>query len=436
MSENRDFFRENQLRFSEITAKILRREGFAPVSVPQTGTEAYIPALVLRKGEYTYCVEIRCSRSLQFNSRSAVSAAARLLEYAKEKDWLPMIVVGGKISASLRGELVGLSVRTIVLDMENLLYMTQQDRELRAELVALLPFSTETLIPRKPELLPIPDGNGAYEQEFSKTGKPYSTAQCIGNGSTQTGTSYSIGGDRNYGWESVTSVPTPLDFGDACMDLPQISADRETKNPFYVLGNPGTGKSSMLVRNWLEVLRPDGSDDLRNEIQQWQGGRQTNSAAYEKLCTRTLMRLFADDLTLWNEQAKSNSDLYRFDLICKVKRDNHKDFWEMAERYFSSKYIIFEFKNYAGKVTQKEVYTTVRYLYPTALRRVAIIISPNGIDDHADKAIRGVLRDEGKLILSLTNRELVHMLQMKEDGEDPADYLSDKLDELLIDLEK
>ena len=70
------------------------------------------------------------------------------------------------------------------------------------------------------------------------------------------------------------------------------------------------------------------------------------------------------------------------------------------------------------------------------MRGVAIIISPNGMDENAEKAVRGVLRDEGKLILSLTDAELVEMLRMKKYGEDPADFLSDKLDALLIDLEK
>ena len=108
----------------------------------------------------------------------------------------------------------------------------------------------------------------------------------------------------------------------------------------------------------------------------------------------------------------------------------------MAERHFHSKYIIFEFKNYSGTVTQMEVTTTARYLYTKALRSVAIIVSPNGFSVHADKAARGALREEGKLLLPLTNAELIGMLQMQDNGEYPADYLSDKLDSLLIDLEK
>lgn len=43
-----------------------------------------------------------------------------------------------------------------------------------------------------------------------------------------------------------------------------------------------------------------------------------------------------------------------------------------------SRYVIFEFKKYSEKITQKEVITTERYLYPSALRTVAILISPKG----------------------------------------------------------
>ena len=183
---------------------------------------------------------------------------------------------------------------------------------------------------------------------------------------------------------------------------------------------------------------PDmSSADLRWELTRWKGGKGTKrSIEYEKLCTRVLHRLFSDDLALWQPQAKSNNDLYRFDLICKIQRDNRKDFWEVAERHFHSKYIIFEFKNYSGKVTQMEVTTTARYLYTKALRAVAFIISPNGFDKHANHAARCVLREEGKLILPLTNAELVNMLLLKDNGEDPEEYLSNKLDDLLIDLEK
>lgn len=188
----------------------------------------------------------------------------------------------------------------------------------------------------------------------------------------------------------------------------------------------------------------DDSDELRARnrldglitlLSDWDRA-STASTDYEDVCCNVLKRLFADDLALWQAQKKSNDGLFRFDLICKIKNGNDKEFWRMAERYFGSKYIVFEFKNYSGMVGQREIFTTVKYLYSKALRGVAIIISTNGTDDHGDRAIRGILRDEGKLILSLSNQDLVQMLKMKRRNDDPAEYLSEKLDALLIDLEK
>lgn len=189
----------------------------------------------------------------------------------------------------------------------------------------------------------------------------------------------------------------------------------------------------------LKVPIPDKSpfEYLINKIEAWEPERKENTK-YEELCTEVLQYLFSDDLTLWEVQHKSNDDLFRFDLICKIKNENNKEFWRMAESFFGTKYIVFEFKNYTGKITQKEIYTTEKYLYLKALRGIAIIISNKGTDKNAEKAIKGILREDGKLIISLTNTDLVSMLKLKAEDENsnPADYLSMKLDDILLNLEK
>lgn len=192
--------------------------------------------------------------------------------------------------------------------------------------------------------------------------------------------------------------------------------------------------------DWEWSSRADGEvcldyEELINRIKNWNPAEQS-SQEYERLCVEVLQVLFADDLALWFTQQQSDEGLFRFDLICKITNGNSQEFWHMMEHYFRSKYIVFEFKNYSDKITQKEVFTTVKYLYVKALRRVALLISTNGSDDHAEKAIRGILRDEGKLIISLGNQDLIEMLQMKRENYNPSDYLSNKLDLLLIDLEK
>ena len=145
---------------------------------------------------------------------------------------------------------------------------------------------------------------------------------------------------------------------------------------------------------------------------------------------------FSDDLALWREQQKSNKDLYRFDLLCRIKDGNQKTFWSILERYFNSKYVIFEFKNCSEKITQKEIYTTERYLYAKALRSVAIIVSANGYEENAYWAAKGSLRENGKLIMLFDTKDLIAMNKMKIEQEDPANYLLDRLDDLLLNLEK
>lgn len=161
-----------------------------------------------------------------------------------------------------------------------------------------------------------------------------------------------------------------------------------------------------------------------------------NAQQYEKFCVDILKYLFNDTLSLWEEQQKSNDDLFRFDLICKIKNNINNEFFNTIENYFSSKYIIFEFKNYIDKITQKEVYTTEKYLYKTALRTVAILFTRNGVDKNGIKAIKGTLRENGKLIIVLDDRDIKQMIYAKEHGEDYIQILINKLDKMLVSLEK
>lgn len=160
------------------------------------------------------------------------------------------------------------------------------------------------------------------------------------------------------------------------------------------------------------------------------------ATTYEEICYKLLKNIFSGELDLWKEQQHSNNDLYRFDLICRIKDRNDKTFWSILERYFNTKYVIFEFKNYSDKITQKEVYTTEKYLYSKALRSVGIVVAANGYDDNAYWAAKGCLRENGKLIMLLETQDLIAMNKMKLDYEDPSDYLLEKLDGILLELEK
>lgn len=133
----------------------------------------------------------------------------------------------------------------------------------------------------------------------------------------------------------------------------------------------------------------------------------------------------------------SNDGLYRFDLWCKIKHGIQPEFFDTVKNFFHTKYVVFEFKNYQEPITQKEIYSTEKYLYQKALRSVAIIVSRKGASEHALTAARGCLRENGKLSLCLSDDDLLKMLAMKNKREQSAaEYLAEMLDNMLITLEK
>ena len=155
---------------------------------------------------------------------------------------------------------------------------------------------------------------------------------------------------------------------------------------------------------------------------------------YEKKCTEILKYLFPTILTGWNEQLRTDDGLNCYDLVCRAKKGN--EFWDLLINEFNSRYIIFEFKNYADEIKQTQVYTTEKYLYQTALRNVAFIISKKGASTNAMQATKGILRENGKLIINLTDEDLCEMIKMKNEGSEPSDYLFEFLDIFLLELGK
>lgn len=158
---------------------------------------------------------------------------------------------------------------------------------------------------------------------------------------------------------------------------------------------------------------------------------------YEDVCVEILRYVLGDYLTLWNVQEKTNNGMYRFDLCCKIKSGTNQDFFNMVQQYFNTKYIVFEFKNYNEQITQKEIYTIEKYLYEKALRRVAVIISRRGANENALAAAKGSLRETGKLILCLSDKDIMALIDIKDKNEQSTgNFFEAMLDDLLIHLEK
>jgi hypothetical protein len=155
-------------------------------------------------------------------------------------------------------------------------------------------------------------------------------------------------------------------------------------------------------------------------------------AEYEKLCAKILRYLFPNDLQGWHPQKRTDDGLNRFDFVCRVRPTT--EFWNFLIDHLDSRYILFEFKNYSGKIKQGQILTTEKYLLERGLRRAAIILTRAGADPHAIAMTQGAMREQGKLMLIVNDEQVCKMLHMKERGDDPTDCLFELADDFLLSL--
>ncbi|WP_372023130.1 hypothetical protein P7L70_03425 (plasmid) [Tistrella mobilis] len=174
--------------------------------------------------------------------------------------------------------------------------------------------------------------------------------------------------------------------------------------------------------------------DLCKKLKDIKPGKGNMATAFENTCIDALKYLFDGDLINWTPQKKSFSQLHRYDLIARIASQN--DFWNSLVMDHRSRYLIFEFKNYKDRVTQREIYSTEKYLFPQAMRSTAIIISRNGANRNAVQVTHGAFREAGKLILVLDINQVCDMLHRRDRGEDPSSVLAGVIEDMLVGLER
>ncbi len=153
---------------------------------------------------------------------------------------------------------------------------------------------------------------------------------------------------------------------------------------------------------------------------------------FEDTVSDILKYLFDGDLTGWHQQKRTTDDLHRYDLICRVI--DNSTVWKFISLNLDSRYVLFEFKNYKDEIGQSQVYSTEKYLYEKAKRKVCFLISRKGPSENAVIACQGAMREHGKLILNVDENMLIDLINSKISGDDPNELLFEKVDKFLMEL--
>lgn len=153
---------------------------------------------------------------------------------------------------------------------------------------------------------------------------------------------------------------------------------------------------------------------------------------YESLCKKVFSFLFDPSLFGFESQTGTSDGANRYDFICRIGTD--RAFWNALKTDFRTRAILFECKNYTDPITADQIYSTERYLFSSALRTVCFLIARKGGDDSCQRAAQGAMRESGKLILVLSNLDLIEMLEFGDDIDSAENHLDERIWRFIISL--
>jgi hypothetical protein len=154
--------------------------------------------------------------------------------------------------------------------------------------------------------------------------------------------------------------------------------------------------------------------------------------AFEEAATEILCHLFVPPLVAPHTQARSYSGIDRRDAIFPNRVTDTNKSWGLLRQDLNAKLVLVEFKNYLNEeIGKEETDQTRNYLKPS-MGRLAILCCNKPPNNAAHIRRNTVFSEDGKVILFLLPGDLYEMLDMKERGEDPADFIADAVERFYI----
>lgn len=173
------------------------------------------------------------------------------------------------------------------------------------------------------------------------------------------------------------------------------------------------------------------SNDLRRMLDDCPAG-SNGWKAYEDAVLETLCYLFVPPLKEPRVQARSYSGIDRRDAIFPNRVTESTTAWGLLRQDLDARLILVEFKNYDRQEIGKEETDQTRNYLKSSMGRLAIMCCNKMPDDSAYRRRNIVFSEEKKVILFLMTTSLKEMLDIKDRGDDPADFIADSVEEFFI----
>lgn len=140
---------------------------------------------------------------------------------------------------------------------------------------------------------------------------------------------------------------------------------------------------------------------------------------YEDIGGEIFCFLFADSFRNYTYEFQSTTadGIFRRDMVVNNTFKDSPSFWQLVKNDYKSNLIIIDFKNYQDPLNQDEFFNPSKYMTKLS-GNFAIIFSRCGLDESAKK-FQIKLLEENKLLLCLSDANLIDLITQKTNGQNP-----------------
>ncbi len=150
---------------------------------------------------------------------------------------------------------------------------------------------------------------------------------------------------------------------------------------------------------------------------------------FEDVGVAVLSYIFNPALGIPQIQSRSDDGLDIIDAIFPIR--SHEPPWSLIRSEYRTRFVVAEFKNYSDPVGQKQVESIAQYLWRPAQRYFGLLVSRSTPSDAAIAARRRAWLENEKMIVFLSDEDLIEMIQLHEGRNDPFDVIDAQLEDFL-----
>lgn len=146
---------------------------------------------------------------------------------------------------------------------------------------------------------------------------------------------------------------------------------------------------------------------------------------YQEACLEILEQLFCPPLEHPRYELADIDRKNRRDMI--FENSTQEGFWRMVRETYLGHYIVVDAKNYKDPLSKEPVIAIAHYLKPYGCGMFGILVSRKGESPSAFHAIKEQWIGNNKLIVILSDNDMIEMLEIKKANSNPEELIRGKI---------